>query len=88
MIKEMGNCGHTDKVIRIFKAWKNAKKNNCGIVFVFDECVYGKAYRNLSAGEVADISLVADLNDIHFVHHGKIVETFPWWDIVKVNVLW
>lgn len=89
MIRDLGNCGNTEKLVRIFKAWESAKENQCAIVIVLDEVVYGEnnVFRFPSKA-VQEFKLSANKNEIHLIHDNEVCATYPWWDIVKVNVLW
>ena len=89
MIRDLGNCGNFAKLQRILKAWKSAKDNHCGAVIVLDELCYGKTgISRFTPQEVYDLNMSGDDRLLYLTNGDKIVATYPWWDIVKVNVLW
>lgn len=89
MIRDLGNCGHFEKLQRILKAWKSAKNNHCGAVIVLDELCYGKTgISRFTPQEVYDLNMSGDDRLLYLTNGDKVVATYPWWDITKVNVLW
>ena len=89
MIRDLGNCGCNEKLHRIIKAWKSAKDNHCGAVIVLDEVCYGKGgVSKFTPQEVYDLNVAGDNNTLYLINGDKVVATYPWWDITKVNVLW
>lgn len=82
LIRDLGNLGSLQKLDRIIKGIEVAKKYQCFLVIVLDPIVYGKNAKIYSYEELRN----ADINfnkDELFI--GK--DTYPWWDIDKVNVL-
>lgn len=89
MIRDCGNCGNREKLERIIKAWQSAKDNHCGAVIVLDEVCYGKSgISRFSPKEVYDLDIAGNDNVLFLINGDKVVATYPWWDITKVNVLW
>ena len=89
MIRDCGNCGNREKLERIIKAWQSAKDNHCGAVIVLDEVCYGKSgISRFSPQEVYTLNIAGDANTLYLINGDKVVATYPWWDITKVNVLW
>lgn len=83
LVRNLGNCGNLQKLKRIMEGIKVAKKCQCSLVIAIDPLVYGDdnvrvyTYEELSNAEV-------DFNKTD-LFIGK--DTYPWWDIVRVNVL-
>lgn len=89
MIKDLGNCGNYEKVVRIQKAIESAKQNQCGLVFVLDPLVYGS--NNLTHIKHTNVPRYAfdfTTDTMHIMYEGTCLESVPWWDIVRVNVVW
>ena len=82
LIRDLGNFGSLLKLDRIIKGIEVAKRYQCSLVISLDPIVYGKNTKIYSYEELRN----ADINfnkDELFI--GK--DTYPWWDIDKVNVL-
>lgn len=89
MIRDLGNCGNRGKLERIIKAWQSAKDNHCGAVIVLDELCYGKSgIFRFTPQEVYNLNIAGNENTLFLINGDKVVATYPWWDITKVNVLW
>lgn len=89
MIKNYGNCGNIGKLHRILKAWSTAKRNDCGILIIFDELVYGKNnVIRITDDEINEISLSVDDTDLYICKDNIVVNRRGWWDITAIKVLW
>lgn len=79
MIRNLGNCGSLRKLERITHALNAAIKYKAPIIIVLDPLVYGESPTKIE--EVLEYNYNKTIlyinNDIQF----------PWWDIVKINVL-
>lgn len=78
LIRDFGNCGNFDKLNRINTALTVAQDNHTAIVIVLDEKVYGHSVTRFD--EVTSY----DFNKTDIIINGM---TFPWWDIIKVNLI-
>lgn len=80
LIRHMGNCGSTDKLIKIMEAIEAAIKHDVMLVIVQDELCYGKNHTLFNP---------EDLKDYKFNRTSLFIgdNEFPWWDITKVNLL-
>lgn len=90
MIKDFGNCGNYEKVVRIQKAIKSAKQNQCGLVVVLDPLVYGTANNctHIKSENIAKYEFAFTSDNMHILYKGTCLESVPWWDIIRVNVVW
>ena len=89
MVKDFGNCGNYEKVVRIQQAIKSAKENKCAIVFVLDPLIYGSDnLTHVKSVNVAKYDFAFTTDTMHIVFNGSCLESIPWWDIVRVNVVW
>ena len=82
LIRNLGNFGSLQKLDRIIKGIEVAKRHQCSLVIALDPIIYGKNAKIYSYEELRN----ADINfnkDELFI--GK--DTYPWWDIDKINVL-
>lgn len=89
MISDFGNCGNYSKVIRIQKAIKSAKQNQCALVIVLDPLIYGSNnLTRIKSEEVAKYEFAFTSEDMHILHNSNYLESIPWWDIIRINVIW
>lgn len=89
MIKDFGNCGNFEKTVRIQKAINSAKQNQCAIIFVLDPLVYGSNnLTHVKSENIAKYEFAFTTNTMHIMYQGCCLESVPWWDIVRVNVVW
>lgn len=78
LIREMGNCGSLKKLMRIEEAIKTAKVHKTKIVLVLDPLVYGDFIT------VIDQIDSYDFNKTEIIINGN---SYPWWDITKLNLI-
>lgn len=88
MIRDLGNCGCIEKAHRIHSAIQNAKENKCGLVIKLDPLVYGNPNYLFSPIEVEKWDFTFDRDNLFIISEKDLFLKLPWWDIVKVNVLW
>jgi hypothetical protein len=88
MIKDLGNCGCIEKAHRIHSAIKNAKENRCGLAIKLDPSVYGNPNHLFSPIEVENYDFSFDRDNLFIISEKDLFLKLPWWDIVKVAVLW
>lgn len=89
MVKDFGNCGNYEKVVRIQQAINSAKQNKCAIVFVLDPLIYGSDnLTHVKSVNVVKYEFAFTTDTMHIMHQGSCLESIPWWDIVRVNVVW
>lgn len=79
MIRNLGNCGSLRKLERITHALDTAIKFKAPIIIVMDQLVYGENHTKIE--EVLEYNYN---KNILYINKDS---QFPWWDIVKVNVL-
>ena len=82
LIRNLGNFGSLQKLDRIIKGIEVAKRYQCSLVIALDPIVYGKNAKIYSYEELRNAEINFNKDEL-FV--GK--DTYPWWDIVRVNVL-
>jgi hypothetical protein len=88
MIQEFGNCGNTHKILRILKAFRCAKDNECAFVIVLDPLVYDNKPLRISSDDLKAVAMAYDKDTLYISVHNVVKWTLPWWDIVKVSVVW
>ena len=82
LVRNLGNCGNLQKLERIIEGMKVAKQHQCSLVIVLDPMVYGNNAAIYSYEELSNAEIDFNKSELFI---GK--DTYPWWDIVKVNVL-
>lgn len=82
LIRDLGNFGNLQKLDRIIKGIKVAKNYQCSLVIVLDPVVWGKNITIYSYEELRNAEINFNKDELFI---GK--DTYPWWDIDKVNVL-
>ena len=82
LIRDLGNFGSLQKLDRIIKGIEVAKRYQCSLVIVLDPIVYGKNKKIYTSIELNEVEINFNKTELFI---GK--DTYPWWDIVKVNVL-
>lgn len=82
LIRDLGNFGNLQKLDRIIKGIKVAKSYQCSLVIVLDPVVWGKNIIIYSYEELHNAEINFNKDELFI---GK--DTYPWWDIDKVNVL-
>lgn len=82
LVRDLGNFGNLQKLERIIEGINTAKKHQCALVIAVDPLVYGQNIKTYSYSEL-NIAEV-DFNKTQ-LFIGK--DSYPWWDIVRVNVL-
>ena len=82
LIRDLGNFGSLQKLARIMEGIEVAKRHQCSLVIALDPIVYGKNKKIYSYEELRNTEVNFN-KDYLFI--GK--DTYPWWDIVRVNVL-
>lgn len=87
-LNELGNCGCSLKVSRIMDAFRIAKREDCALTIVLDQLVYGKTncLIKFSKEEIKQ-SQYSFTDDTLTVTVGEHKYPFPWWDIVKIHVI-
>lgn len=88
MIRDLGNCGCIEKAHRIHSAIQNAKENKCGLAIKLDPLVHGNPKYLFSPIEVKNLDFAFDRDNLFIISEEDLFLKLPWWDIVKVNVLW
>lgn len=88
MIRELGNCGHRDKIVRIIKAFALAKENECTVHIVMDPLVYGEWSYKISYKEIQNVHCAYDNNTLIISRDNEIIQKLIWWDIDRVVVVW
>lgn len=78
LIREMGNCGSLEKLTRIVEAIRTAQTHKTKIVLVLDPLVYG------DSATVIDQIDSYDFNKTDIIINGN---SYPWWDITKLNLI-
>ena len=82
LIRDLGNFGSLQKLDRIIKGIEVAKRYQCSLIIVLDPIVYGKNAKIYSYEELRNAEVNFNKDELFI---GK--DTYPWWDIDKVNVL-
>ena len=82
LVRNLGNCGNLQKLERIIEGIKVAKRYQCSLIIALDYIVYGKNVKIYSYEELSKAEIDFNKNELFI---GK--DTYPWWDIDKVNVL-
>ena len=82
LIRDLGNFGSLQKLDRIIKGIEVAKRYQCSLVIVLDPIVYGKNKKVYTSVELSEAEI--DFNKAE-LFIGK--DTYPWWDIDRVNVI-
>ena len=82
LIRNLGNCGSLQKLVRIMEGIEVAKRHQCSLVIALDPIVYGKNVTIYSYEELSKVEI--NFNKVE-LFIGK--DIYPWWDIDKVNVL-
>ena len=82
LIRNFGNFGNLQKLDRIIKGIEVAKRYQCSLAIALDLIVYGNNQKIYSYEELRNAEINFNKDEL-FV--GK--DTYPWWDIVRVNVL-
>ena len=82
LIRDLGNFGSLQKLDRIIKGIEVAKRYQCSLVIVLDPIVYGKNKKIYTSIELNEVEINFNKTELFI---GK--DTYPWWDIDKVNVL-
>ena len=88
MIQDFGNCGNPHKIITILKAFRIAKDNQCALVIVLDPLVYDNKPLRISDENLRRVDMAYDKNTLYISVNKVVNWTLPWWDIVKVSVVW
>ena len=88
MIQDFGNCGNTHKILRILKAFRCAKDNQCALVIVLDPLVYDNKPLRISDEDLRRVDMAYDKDALYISVNNVVKWTLPWWDIVKVSVVW
>ena len=82
LVRNLGNCGNLQKLKRIMEGIKVAKKFQCSLVIAVDPLVYGDNARVYTYEELSNAEVDFNKTELFI---GK--DLYPWWDIVRVNVL-
>lgn len=82
LIRNLGNCGSLRKLERIIEGINTAKEHQCSLVIVMDPLVYDKNKKVYHSIELSEAEI--DFNKAE-LFIGK--DTYPWWDIDRVNVI-
>jgi hypothetical protein len=88
MIQDFGNCGHINKMLRIMKAFRVAQENKCALVVVLDPLCYDSKPLRISSEDLTAVSMAYDKDTLYISVHNVVKFKLPWWDIVKVSVVW
>lgn len=88
MIKDLGNCGNQQKLERIMSAVQSAQENKCCIVIFLDPLVYGKNSFMITSENIQEVSFAQHNDDLLVIRDNKVITSLPWWDIIKVRVIW
>lgn len=78
LIREMGNMGGLNKLMRIDQAIEIAKTYKVKVVLGLDPVVYGNSL------VVIDQIDSYDFNKTEITINGN---SYPWWDIIKLNLI-
>ena len=82
LIRDLGNFGSLQKLDRIIKGIEVAKRYQCSLVIVLDPLVYGKNKKVYTSVELSEAEINFNKAELFI---GK--DTYPWWDIDRVNVI-
>ena len=82
LIRDLGNFGSLQKLDRIIKGIEVAKRYQCSLVIVMDPLVYGKNKKVYKSIELSEAEINFNKTELFI---GK--DTYPWWDIDRVNVI-
>ena len=82
LIRDLGNFGSLQKLDRIIKGIEVAKRYQCSLVIVLDPLVYGKNKKVYKSIELSEAEINFNKTELFI---GK--DTYPWWDIDRVNVI-
>ena len=82
LVRNLGNCGSLLKLARIIEGIKAAKRHQCSLVIVMDPLVYGKNKKVYTSVELSEAEINFNKDELFI---GK--DTYPWWDIDRVNVI-
>ena len=74
--------------MRILKAFRCAKDNECAFVIVLDPLVYDNKPLRISSDDLKAVAMAYDKDTLYISVHNVVKWTLPWWDIVKVSVVW
>lgn len=88
MIKDLGNCGNQQKLERIMSAVQSAQGNKCCLVIFLDPLVYGKNSFMVTSENIQEVSFAEHNSDLLVIRDNKVIASLPWWDIIKVRVIW
>ena len=82
LVRNLGNCGSLRKLERIIEGINTAKEHQCSLAIALDPIVYGNNKKIYSYEELRSTEINFNKDELFI---GK--DTYPWWDIVRVNVL-
>ena len=82
LIRDLGNFGSLQKLDRIIKGIEVAKRYQCSLVIVMDPLVYGKNKKVYKCIELSEAEINFNKAELFI---GK--DTYPWWDIDRVSVI-
>ena len=82
LIRNLGNCGSLRKLERIIEGINTAKEHQCSILITLDSLVYGKNKKVYHSVELSEAEINFNKDELFT---GK--DTYPWWHIVRVNVI-
>lgn len=88
MLQEFGNCGNIHKILRILKAFRCAKDNECALIIVLDPLCYNDKPLRISSDDLKAVAMAYDKDTLYISVHNVVKWALPWWDIVKVSVVW
>lgn len=74
--------------MRIMKAFRCAKDNKCAFIIVLDPLCYDCKPLKISSEDLSAVEMVHDKDTLYISVHNVVKWTMPWWDIVKVSVVW
>ena len=70
------------------KAFRCAKDNKCAFIIVLDPLCYDRKPLKISSEDLSAVELAYDNDTLYISVHNVVKWTMPWWDIVKVSVVW
>ena len=82
LVRNLGNCGSLLKLARIIEGINTAKEHQCSLVIVTDTLVYGRNKKVYTSVELSEAEINFNKDELFI---GK--DTYPWWDIDRVNVI-
>lgn len=82
LIRDLGNFGNLQKLARIVEGIEVAKRYQCSLAITLDPIVYGKNAKIYSYEELRNAEINFNKDEL-FIEK----DIYPWWDIVRVNVL-